>query len=90
MKFIEHLEVVREFTHGLIGVSPNLLGPDIFQDRFGLLGVVPEIGLVGDPLFVFDFYAFTIVVKGTSSRQPLWPSRLSIGRLSCEMVKRQR
>jgi hypothetical protein len=80
MKLIEHVEVVDCFGHSLIGIGPDFLGPDILQDGFGLLGIIPEIGLVRDPLLVFDFYAFAIVVKDTSSRQPLWPSRLSAGR----------
>jgi hypothetical protein len=87
---MKHLQVVNRFADGLIGIGPDLLGPYVLQDRFGLLGVVPEIGLVGDPFFVFDFYAFTIVVKDTSSRQPLGPSRLSAGRLSYAFGKGQR
>jgi hypothetical protein len=79
MKLIEHVEVVDLFAHGLIGIRPYFLGPDVLQDGFRLFRIIPEISLVGNPLFVFDFYAFSIVVKDTSSRQPRGPSRLSIG-----------
>jgi hypothetical protein len=87
MEFIEHLEVVSFFADRLIGISPNLLGPDIFQDGFGLLRVVPEVRLMRNTFFVFDFYSLAIVVKDTSSRQPRGPSRLSIGLWSLVEIK---
>lgn len=77
MKLIQYLEVVNLFANGIIGVGPDLLGPDVFQDYFGLFGIIPEISLLADSLFVFDFYSLAIVVKDTSSRQPLGPSSLS-------------
>jgi hypothetical protein len=32
----------------IIGIRPDLFGPDVLQDGFSLLGIVPEIGLMRD------------------------------------------
>jgi hypothetical protein len=66
VKFIENLEVLNKLVHTLVGVGPDLLGPDVFENGFGLSRIVPEVVLVRDPLLVFDLYAFTVVVKDTS------------------------
>ena len=67
MELVEHVQVIGLFAHRLIGVSPYFLCPDVLQDRFGLLGVIPKISLLCNTFFVFDFYALAIVVKDTSS-----------------------
>jgi hypothetical protein len=77
MKFIQYLEVFNLFVDGIIGVGPDFLGPDVFQDDFSLFGIIPEVSLLADSFFVFDFYSLAIVVKDTSSRQPRGPSSLS-------------
>jgi hypothetical protein len=59
------------------GIRPDFFGPDIFQDEFGLFGIVPKISLVGDEFFVFYFGNLAIVVKDTSSRPPHGSSSLS-------------
>jgi hypothetical protein len=82
VKFIKHLEVLHLFVDFFKGVSPNLLGPDIFKDGFGLPGVVPKISLVGDEFFVFYFVDLAIVVKDTSSRPPHGSSSLSTAQWS--------
>jgi hypothetical protein len=66
----------------LKGIRPDLFGPDGLQRGFGLLGIVPEIGLLRDQLFIFYFYALTIVVKDTPSRRSHEPSSLSTVLLS--------
>jgi hypothetical protein len=53
----------------LEGIRPYFFCTDIFQNYFSLLGVVPEIGLLGYKFFVTYFKALTIVVKDTSSRR---------------------
>jgi hypothetical protein len=63
-------------------IRPDLFGPDVFQGSFGLLGIIPEIGLLGDQLFIFYFEALTIVVKDTPSRRSHEPSSLSTVLLS--------
>jgi hypothetical protein len=50
-------------------ISPDLLGPDVLENCFGLLGTVPEVRLVRDSLLVFYFGLLAIVVKDTSSRR---------------------
>jgi len=82
MEFLQHFQVVNFFVDNFIGIGPDLLGPDVLQDNFRLFGVVPEISLLADSFFVFDFYSLAIVVKDTSSRQPHGPSNLSIGQQS--------
>jgi len=82
MKFNKHFEIIELRADGIIGIRPHLFGADIFQDRFSLFGIVPEVSLLCNTFFVFDFYSLAIVVKDTSSRQPLGPSNLSIGLLS--------
>jgi hypothetical protein len=77
VKFIQYLEVINLFVDSIIGIRPDFLGADVFQDYFGLFGIIPEISLLADSLFVFDFYSLAIVVKDTSSRQPRGPSSLS-------------
>jgi hypothetical protein len=69
VKFIEHLEVIELLAHLVIGVSPDFFSPDIFQNGFCLLWVVPEIGLMCDALLVLYLGSLAIVVKDTSSRR---------------------
>jgi hypothetical protein len=59
------------------GIGPHLLGPDIFQDGLGLLGIIPKISLMRDEFFVVYFGNLAIVVKDTSSRPPHGSSSLS-------------
>jgi hypothetical protein len=69
MEFIQNFQVIKLLADFVKGISPDLLGPDVLQNGFGLLGVVPEIRLVRDPLLVFYFSLLAIVVKDTSSRR---------------------
>jgi len=52
------------------------------QNGFGLFRIVPEIGLLGNQLFVFYLSDLTIVVKDTSSRRSYEPSSLSTDLMS--------
>jgi hypothetical protein len=61
----------------LVGIGPDFLGAKLFQCSFCLFGIIPEIGLLGNQLFVFYFDDLTIVVKDTSSKPQFWPSSLS-------------
>jgi hypothetical protein len=82
MKFVEHLEVFDELVHTFVGVGPDLLRADVFKDCFRLPWVVPEVVLMRDAFLVFDFYAFTIVVKDTSLGRRRGPLSLSVGLMS--------
>jgi hypothetical protein len=82
MKLVQHVQVVDQLRNVLKRIRPDLLGPDVLQGSFGLLGIIPEIGLLRDQLFIFYFKALTIVVKDTSSRRSHEPSSLSTVLLS--------
>src|SRR5690606_27904073 len=78
VKFIKYFQVVNKLLHALVRVGPHFLGPQIFQDSFGLFRVVPEIGLLGNEFFVFYFDDLTIVVKDTSLKPRCALSSLSV------------
>src|SRR5205085_3575 len=65
----QHFEVVELLINLFIRVGPNLFGAYVLQKCFRLFGVIPEIGLLGDALFVFYLGTLAIVVKDTSSRR---------------------
>jgi hypothetical protein len=69
VEFIQNFQVIKLLADLVEGIGPDFLGPDVLQDGFGLLWVVPEIRLVRDPLLVFYFGLLAIVVKDTSSRR---------------------
>ena len=78
LKFIEYFQVVQLFAYFFVSIRPDFLGAYFFQREFGLFGVGPEIGLLCDALFVFNFYFLAIVVKDTSSKPLHGLSDLSI------------
>jgi hypothetical protein len=69
MEFIQHLKVVELLADFVVSIGPDLLGPDILQNRFSLFGIVPEIILVSDTLLVLYLGSLAVVVKDTSSRR---------------------
>ena len=46
MEFIEDFEIVYFLIDKVIGIRPYFLGADVFKNGFGLLGIIPEIGLL--------------------------------------------
>jgi len=82
MKFIQHFQVFEKFVDTFKGVCPDLFQAEGMKDCFSLFWIIPEIGLLGNKLFVFYFNDLTIVVKDTSSRRSYEPSSLSTDLLS--------
>jgi len=54
------------FGHFFKNIGPKFFGANAFENYFCLLGVVPEIGLVGNLFFVSYFCNLAIVVKDTA------------------------
>ncbi|MBI1766789.1 MAG: hypothetical protein HYR67_00260, partial [Bacteroidetes bacterium] len=46
VKFVEHFKVIQLLGDFAICVRPDFFGPDVFQDGFRLLGVIPKIRLM--------------------------------------------
>jgi hypothetical protein len=82
VKFVENFQVFDRLIYTVVGIRPDFLGADVFQDCFGLTWVVPEVVLMRDAFLVFDLYAFTIVVKDTSLGRRRGPLDLLVVRKS--------
>jgi hypothetical protein len=78
VKLVEHLEVFDRFIYTVIGIGPDLLCTNVFQNGFGLSGIIPEVVLMGNAFLVFYLYAFTVVVKDTSLGRRCGPLDLSV------------
>ena len=77
-----NIVIVEKLIHALKSIRPDFLLADVVQNGFGLFRIVPEIGLLGNQLFVFYLSDLTIVVKDTSLRRSYEPSSLSTDLLS--------
>ena len=66
-KFVNYLKFFSQSISFFKIFDPFFLRTKVFDNNFGLLGVVPKIGGKGLFLFVGNFYKFGINVKDTSS-----------------------
>jgi len=78
----KHVEIVDGAVGIVVQLNPVFLGLYFFEDRLRLGGVVPEIGVLGTELFVFDFFEASVDVKETSSGPQRGSSNPLIDRLS--------
>jgi len=67
VKIIEHFKIIQLLGYFFKNICPYFFGANALENYFCLLGIIPEIGLVGNLFFVSYFCNLAIVVKDTAS-----------------------
>ena len=59
-ELVQHLQVLDGGLSSFVLLHPGLLAPHAAHDLFGFLGVVPELGILGQLLILLDVDALPV------------------------------